>query len=641
MPERIESSQPDDEDAGRAPGPAQTAGSERDQAHPGFDPLDLFRAGREQPRSLRRLPSLCLTAVRIARSASPRLFVALIALSVVAAAVLGLQVLLGKAAIAGVLDQERTDRNLAAALPAVVGLVAASALGGVASAAQAQCQRLLSEQVEMTMWSSILDVTTSVGLEVFESPRFFDHLQRVRTNALTQPAAMTQGLAGLIGGVLAVVGLAVGLLAIEPVLVPILLAGGGPLWLITRRSGRLEFDFAIAQTPIARLRFYLAEVMYGRDEAKEIRAFELGATLKGRWQQAYSSFLRDLARHVRRRLMLAVVGALVTVGVTTLAVAVLLYSIFEGDLPLASAGAALIAVRLLAGRFQQLFTGIGSIFEAGLFLSDFESFLARRPVTSGCSGPQPQMFDELRLEDVHFRYPGSERDVLEGVSLTIRRGEVIALVGENGSGKTTLAKLLAQLFEPSAGRITWDGVDTQLLDAGATRRHVGIIFQDFIRYQLSARENIVFGRMEAADGLDAVRAAARAGGADGFISRLPAGYETGLGKEFSGGYDLSVGQWQRMALSRAFFRDAGFLVLDEPTASLDARSEHELFEHVRALAHGRSLLLISHRFSTVMSADRIYVLHDGRITEEGSHAELIELDGRYAELFELQARSYR
>jgi ATP-binding cassette subfamily B protein len=225
--------------------------------------------------------------------------------------------------------------------------------------------------------------------------------------------------------------------------------------------------------------------------------------------------------------------------------------------------------------------------------------------------------------------------------MRIGPGEVIALVGENGSGKTTLAKLLGTLFTPTQGRVLWGGEDVRILDRDEVRRQVGIIFQDFVRYQLTARENIGYGRPEAVDDVEGIAAAARQAGADAFLERLPEGYETVLGKEFTGGYDLSLGQWQRIALARAFFREARLLVLDEPTASLDARSEHELFEYVQALAQGRSVLLISHRFSTVKSADRIYVLHQGEIVEEGSHDELVAQGGRYAELFGLQAAAYR
>lgn len=640
MPQRIE----DDRDSsvigeGHRPSPAGDSQVPKTPER-GFDPLDIYRE-RQRPQRMQALPRLARTALRLARAASPKLFVVVVVMSATGAALLGLQVVLGKVAIAQILAQSRGDADIGVVLPVVVALVAASALSGLASAAQTQLQRLLAERVQRNMWSAILGVTTSVPLATFESPSFFDDLQRVRTNALAQPTSMTQGLLNLIAGLLAVVGLGIAVALIQPLLLVVLLLGTGPLWLITRRSGRLEFDFAVDQTPRARLRFYLGELLSGRNEAKEIRAFALGPTISERWDVEYAAYLEDLSRHVRRRIGLALLSAVVTIVVTALAIGLLLRLVFNGDLALASAAAGLIAVRLLAGRFQLIFSGVGAIFEAGLFLADFESFVARRPPPRAMPSTARPPFKELRLDDVHFRYPGASREALRGIDLHIDRGEVVALVGENGSGKTTLAKLLGLLFDPSSGRLTWDGEDTREFDIEAARTHVGVIFQDFIRYQLSARENISFGRTGAAATDERVASSAQASGAASFLDRLPDGYATGLGKEYVGGVDLSLGQWQRVALARAFFRDAAFLILDEPTASLDARAEHELFEHVRRLAEGRSLLLISHRFSTVMMADRIYVLHDGEIVESGSHAELLALEGRYAELFELQARSYR
>jgi ATP-binding cassette, subfamily B, bacterial len=299
-------------------------------------------------------------------------------------------------------------------------------------------------------------------------------------------------------------------------------------------------------------------------------------------------------------------------------------------------------VRMVAGRVQQVFGGVSGLFESSYFLRDFFAFLERRPDPSAAGGePVLEPFTELRVEGLSFAYPGTDREVLRDVSLTIRAGEVVALVGENGSGKTTLAKLLAGMFQPTRGRVLWDGRDVRLLDAEEMRRHVGVVFQDFVRYQLTARENIGFGREEWLEDDARIEEAARLAGAHDAIAALPAGYDTGVGKEFQGGFDLSGGQWQRIALARAFFRDAALLVLDEPSASLDARSEHQLFEHVAGLAAGRSVLLISHRFSTVRDADRILVIHEGEIAEEGTHEELIAASGRYAELFDLQARSYR
>jgi ATP-binding cassette subfamily B protein len=447
-----------------------------------------------------------------------------------------------------------------------------------------------------------------------------------------------------LGGILGALGLAIALLAIEPLVVPLLLAAALPLWLVARKTGRLEFDFNVDQTPGERLRFYLVATLIGRDEAKELRAFGLGETLRDRWEKSYEAYLGDLRTHVRRRLLLALGGTFATVVVTVGAFALLVSFVISDRMSLADAGAAVLAIRLLGTRIEYIFKGVTALFESSLFLEDLHRFLARAPAEpepSGDGAGLRRSFEELVVDDVHFRYPESEGEALRGVSLRIRAGEVVALVGENGSGKTTLAKLLSALFTPTGGRILWDGEDVRSLDRRALRRQIGVIFQDFVRYQLTARENIGFGRAEAVDDVEAIAEAARQAGADHSLEGLPEGYETMLGKEFTGGYDLSIGQWQRIALARAFFRRAQLLVLDEPTASLDARAENELFEYVQALAHGRSVLLISHRFSTVKSADRIYVLHEGEIVEEGTHDELVANGGRYAELFELQASAYR
>jgi ATP-binding cassette subfamily B protein len=282
-----------------------------------------------------------------------------------------------------------------------------------------------------------------------------------------------------------------------------------------------------------------------------------------------------------------------------------------------------------------------SLYEATLFVRDYSSFLELEPaVEFPHVTPAPTGFEVLRAQDVSFTYPESTHPAVDRVSLEIRRGEVVALVGENGSGKTTLAKMLAGLYRPERGRIRWDGIDLADVDADELRRSVAVIFQDFERYLLPARENVGLGRHERVDAFEEIVEAARRADADDFLAGLPEGYETMLGREFAGGYDLSIGQWQRVALARAFFRDAPFVILDEPTAALDARAESRLFERMRELLEGRSVVLISHRFSSVRSADRIYVLHEGRVVEEGTHAELMTVGGLYAELFSLQARAY-
>jgi ATP-binding cassette subfamily B protein len=609
-----------------------------------FDRQEYFLSRKRVEKSPRNLMAVTRSAVKLAKDANPRLFYLSAAGQILVALLLGLQVLMGKLALEAIFDADRTDGSVGDALAPLIGLVAAGALASFVGAFQTQAQRLLGQQVRRDTLDSTLGVTTAVDLETFESPEFFDDLQRVQTNALLQPLTMSTGLMTTLGGILGALGLAIALLAIEPLVVPLLLAAALPLWLVARKTGRLEFDFNVDQTPGERLRFYLVATLIGRDEAKELRAFGLGETLRDRWEKSYEVYLGDLRTHVRRRLLLALGGTFATVVVTVGAFALLVSFVISDRMSLADAGAAVLAIRLLGTRIEYIFKGVTALFESSLFLEDLHRFLARAPAEpepSGDGAGLRRSFEELVVDDVHFRYPESEGEALRGVSLRIRAGEVVALVGENGSGKTTLAKLLSALFTPTGGRILWDGEDVRSLDRRALRRQIGVIFQDFVRYQLTARENIGFGRAEAVDDVEAIAEAARQAGADHYLEGLPERYETMLGKEFTGGYDLSIGQWQRIALARAFFRRAQLLVLDEPTASLDARAENELFEYVQALAHGRSVLLISHRFSTVKSADRIYVLHEGEIVEEGTHDELVANGGRYAELFELQASAYR
>jgi ATP-binding cassette subfamily B protein len=305
-----------------------------------------------------------------------------------------------------------------------------------------------------------------------------------------------------------------------------------------------------------------------------------------------------------------------TSGLTVASLGLLGYLYVDGRMSLPSLGAAVAGLLQLSGRTELARRRRRCPVRVALFVDDYEAFMLLSPPVSeevrpGPSEPLPA-FTRLLADDVTYTYPGSVVPAVPDVTMEVGAGEIVALVGENGSGKTTLAKLLARLYAPTEGRILWDGVDTGTIDAGRVRASIAVVFQDFIRYLLPATENISAGRHERFDDVDAVVEAARHAGADGFLSQLPRGYDTMLGKEFSGGVDLSIGQWQRVALARAFFRDAPFIILDEPTAALDPRAEHELFNSIRSLFTGRSVLLISHRFSSVRSADRIYVLRHGQ-----------------------------
>jgi ATP-binding cassette subfamily B protein len=426
------------------------------------------------------------------------------------------------------------------------------------------------------------------------------------------------------------------LLAIVPVMIPIFLIGAVPILLITSRSSRLFYDFAFGMTPLERQRMYLTRVLTHRQHAHEIIAFAVAPYLTRRWHALFDRRMSDLRKLVRRRLLLALVASAGTATLLILPVGVVAWLLVIGKMQVAQAVTAATGLIFLGPSFRQLITSATELYE------DYEAFLKMREMLArrDAGAQAPSNFERLRVEHVGFAYPESARPALEDVSLDIGRGEVIALVGENGSGKTTLAKVLCGLYRPSNGRVLWDGQDVTGFDAASMRQSVAVLFQDFCQYFLSLRENIGVGRHELAEDKGAILAAAQRAGADSFVAELPAGYETLLGPEFEGGHNLSIGQWQRVALARAFIRDAGFVILDEPTASLDARAEHDLFESIRDLFKGRTVLLISHRFSTVRSADRIYVLRKGHVEESGTHAELMRSQGLYAELFTMQAAAY-
>jgi ATP-binding cassette subfamily B protein len=603
-----------------------------------MDPMQLAVAARKRRKSVRELPTLLLSSFRLMWKASPGRTVVVLAVQVVTSLSLFVQVVLIQQVLSVILAEGGAS---AAVLPVVLLAVftAATTIAGTIANLQ---QRVLGEMVSLEIWRQVLDVSERVGLRAYEQPEFYDQAQRVQANAAQQTRIVVQAFVMVVGDLLGVIAGTVAVFTIAPALVPLLLLSGVPLLLTSRISGRQEFAFAVRQTARTRARAYLQSVLTRREEAKEVRAFSLAPPLRRRWEANFAAYLADLHSHVARRRRLALLGNLAA-GVCTAGTLLLaLLLVDRGLLDVASAGAALVGVRLLGSRVSGATTAVSTVFESALFLHDLADFLQRDAGVTHQTGaaPAPGRFDRITVSGVGFSYPGAARPSLHDVSLEIRRGEVIALVGENGSGKTTLAKLLANLYEPDEGAVCWDGVDLRQFEPDSVRRRIAVVFQDFTRYKLTARDNIGLGRLDEDADDEAVRAAALKADADGFLSTLPAGYDTVLSKEYEGGADLSLGQWQRMALARAFVRDVPFVILDEPSASLDARAEHALFERIRSLFAGRTVLLISHRFSTVRSADRIVVLEGGRIVEQGDHDALMADGGLYAELFALQASGF-
>ncbi|MGH9196695.1 MAG: ABC transporter ATP-binding protein, partial [Acidimicrobiia bacterium] len=454
------------------------------------------------------------------------------------------------------------------------------------------------ELVSRYMHGEALAVASKVELTAFEHPEFHNRLQRVQTG-LQQPLNMVYGVSGLISAMVGVVGVSAALIAIEPLLIPLVLTVLFPAWLAASRRSSAFWRFFWRMTPSDRERNYVGSLLSGRDEAKEVRAFGLGRLLLERWNRLFDHRLKEL-RSVARRQLLFTLKSTAAIGLLLGGVVLLVaFLASTGRVSLAEAGVALAGIAVVGARLAGAGWAVSTLSEAGFYLDDFSEFLRLAHEPPPATRATPSGFKQITAAGISFTYPSSDQPALTDVSLHIDAGEVVALVGENGSGKSTLAKVLAGLYRPTAGKVAWDGVGIANVDQTEFSRKVAVIFQDFLRYHLSASDNIALGRYDAAGDRASIIAAAEQAGADGFIDKLSDGYDTLLGPEFLGGIDLSVGQWQRMALARAFFRNAPFVILDEPTAALDAKAEHELFDKIRTLLKGRTVLLISHRFSSV------------------------------------------
>jgi ATP-binding cassette subfamily B protein len=590
---------------------------------------------------LRRLPILLRLGVAITWRAAPTPFTITAVLQLTNGFAVGAQLLLFRHLLGQLLARGGAPA-FSTVLPTVAGLMLVGAVISVAGIFLEGQQRLVAVRVGEYTADRLIETASAVDLITFESPVFHDRLQRAQTSAQARPTQLASGLVGIVGGLFAVGGVAAALLVIQPVLFAVVTIGFIPAWLATNRAGRLIYRFSVEQTERDRRRAYLFGILTRRDEAQEIRGFDLGGFLSDRHRDLYERLIADLREVLRRRLRIAVLGQMATAIVGAAAVGALVWLVTNDRITLAAAGSAAGAMLMLSGRLKDLANNAASLYEGALYLADYASFVDVIPKleASRSRQPAPASLDVARAEGVTFTYPSRTSPSLVDVDLEVRRGEVVALVGENGSGKTTIAKLLAGLYHPERGVVTWNGMDTSTIDPSSARQQVAVIFQDFIRWQLTAYDNVALGDHTRYDDADAVRRATQAARVDDVLQELENGYETLLAPQFYGGSSISIGQWQRIALARAFFRDAPLVILDEPTAALDPRAEAALFNNMRELFAGRGVLLISHRFGSVRTADRIYVLDKGRVVEQGTHTELMAQRGYYAELFELQARWY-
>jgi ATP-binding cassette subfamily B protein len=490
----------------------------------------------------------------------------------------------------------------------------------------------------------LLAKSIEVDLEYYESAQYYDTLHRAQREAPSRPMSIVNGLAQIGQNGISLLAIAGLLLSFHWIIAAILftavISGAAVRLRYTGQMYRLQRE----QTSTERKAGYLNWMLTDSSHAKEIRLFDLGPLFMRRF--------RDLRRKLRKgRLTITRRRSIADFAAQTFATAAIYgsyayvaYQTMWGKITLGDLVMYYQAFQRVQGSLQLILGNLAGLYEDNLFLSNLYEFLdlKRTVIEPVHARPVPQPMQRgILLNHVSFQYPAGTRKVIEDISLTIRPGEVVALVGENGSGKTTLIKLLCRLYDPTGGTITIDGVDLRQFETKALKHEIAIIFQDYAHYHLTARENIWFGNTALPPDHERVIVAARRSRADDVISALPHGYDTILGKWFDDGEELSIGEWQKVALARAFMRDAQIIVLDEPTSSMDAKAEYEVFQSFRQLVSGRTAILISHRFSTVRMADRIYVLKHGSVIEGGTHEELINRQGFYAGLFERQARSYR
>ncbi len=489
----------------------------------------------------------------------------------------------------------------------------------------------------------VMEHAAGLDLMAYEDPAFYDRLERARVQA-TDRLYMIQAIGRLIQQVITTITLSISIMVFSPWLLLLLIVGVIPAFVGETHFAFVGYAKNFRQTPIRRQLDYLRILGGSKEAAKELKLFGLKDFLTGRFKGLSTRvYEEDIALARRKVVAGAFLSAIGTAGYYTAYV----FAVWRTVTGVFSFGTLTLlanAIREASSNLQQTFSTLSTIADQALFLTDLIAFFEMRPTIeskpNALPAPRP-IRSGFEFRNVSFRYPGSSRLVLNGLNFHLRPGERVALIGENGEGKTTIVKLLTRLYDPVEGQVFLDGVDLREYSLEDLYREIGVIFQDYMRYEMTARENIAVGRIEQIDNLPLIQQSAQKSMADEVIAKLPAGYEQMLGRRFDGGVDLSGGEWQKIALARAYLRDAQVLILDEPTSALDARSEYEVFQRFAELTAGKMALFISHRFSTVRMADRIVVLENGRIAEEGDHDALTNLRGRYAEMFELQAASYR
>lgn len=599
----------------------------------------FWHGWRERAAALRNVPAL----MRLVWESGPGVVTAGWAFRITAALIPLAMLSVAKL----ILDAVQVKAGGGALPPEFWWLVAAEGglaiLGGVLGRATGFFDGLLADRFTRHVSVRVMEHAAQLDLTAYESPAFHDQLERARVQA-TDRITMVHAIGAMAQQLIIVVSLSLSVLYFSPWLLVLLVLAVVPAFLGESHFAFLGYSLNLRQTPARRQLDYLRVLGASKETAKELKLFGLAGYITGQYAQIADDLYDQNVALARRRLVVGSLLSVLSTGSYYSAYAYVIYRTVTGDLSWGSLQFIAGSIAGASANIQSIFSTFSNIADQSLFLTDLVQFFKVEPTLATVAHPVPAprpIRDGFVFEDVSFQYAGNARPVLDRLDFRISRGERVALVGENGQGKTTLVKLLTRLYDPTSGRVLLDGVDLRDYDIEDLHREIGVIFQDFVRYEMTARENIAVGRLTASDDEWRIRKAAGRSLAHDVITRLPGGYDQRLGRRFDGGVDLSGGEWQKVALARAYLRDAQLLILDEPTAALDARAELEVFERFAELTAGKMALLISHRFSTVRMADRIVVLSDGRITEDGNHDSLVARGGRYARMFELQAASYR
>jgi ATP-binding cassette subfamily B protein len=558
------------------------------------------------------------------------------------------QAWVGKLIVDAVVQAVQAGGPPEASLQAILPLLGAEFVLILAQAAVAQvrtlAEHILHARINVTINTRIIRKALALDLTHFENAEYYDKLQNARREADWRGLQIVNGGFFLVQNSLTLLSYGALLMRFSPWLALVLFLATIPAFLAQNRYAELNFRVLSWRAPEARRLQYLEHLLTDYDAVKEVKLFGLGEPLLGRYADLFWKFLREDQSIAQRRSLASFgLGLLATLTYYG-SYAWIVWRAVGGGITLGDMTLYLGIFRGSQTIFEAIFYGLSELYENGLFMSNLFAFLALEPQMPIAADPRPVPRDfrqGIEFRHVSFRYAGQPADTLHDVSFTIRPGEKIALVGPNGAGKTTIIKLLTRLYDPTEGQILLDGADLRAYDPGELRQRIGVIFQDFVRYHLAAYENVGFGQIEQLDDRPRIVGAAAKSGADPVIRALPQQYDTTLGRWFAQGRDLSGGEWQKIALARAFMRDCEVIVLDEPTAALDAENEMKVFQQFRELTADKIAVLISHRFSTVRMADRILVVEAGAISEAGTHAELLARGGTYARLFTLQAESYR